>query len=299
MNNDLNQIRIFQQVAELASFTKAAEVLGIEKSTVSTKINHLESRLGIRLLQRTTRSVSLTEAGQQYLAYCQQALDALKEGDDYISELSNVPTGRLRISTPHHLVEFTMDSVFSPFLKRYPEVQLEIFESNQKVDLINEKFDLAIRSDFETINDSSLIYRKLFSREWVLVASKAFIAEHGRPKDISALKRLPSIGTTALGANQSNSDEFHWQGQKIKLRHRFAVNNIIAVKKAMLNHLGMALIPYTMIQQDLALGHAEILLDDAKIANTSLYMIYPSRTGQPAKLKALVNTFTEWAQGFK
>ncbi|MGB0900004.1 MAG: LysR family transcriptional regulator [Psychrobium sp.] len=299
MNNDLNQIRIFQQVAELASFTKAADALGIEKSTVSTKINHLETRLGIRLLQRTTRSVSLTEAGQQYLEYCQRALHALKEGDDYIAELSDVPSGLLRISTPHRLVEFTMESIFSPFLKQNPNVQLEIHESNEKVDLISEKFDLAIRSSFENIDDSSLIYRKLFSREWVLVASTEFIAQYGRPKDISELKQLPSVGTTALGDSQSNSDKFSWRGHKVKLRHRLTVNNIIAVKKAMLNHIGIAIMPYTMIKQEIEDQQAAILLDDAEIEKTSLYMIYPSRSGQPAKLKALVNSLIEWAETLK
>lgn len=295
-NNDLNQIRIFNEVAELGSFTKAAESLAIEKSTVSTKIRQLESRLKIRLLQRTTRSVSLTEAGSQYLSFCQQALQALQQGDDFIAELSQVPSGKLRISTPHHLVEFIMESVLTPFLQQHPQVDLEVIESNQTVDVIADKFDLVIRSSSDKLEDSSLIYRKLFSSHWVLVASREFIAEHGRPTDINQLKQLASIGTINVKQNAPNSHELIWQGNKVVLNHRFAVNNMMAVKKAMLNHIGIAMIPRNMIRHELQQQQVEILLDDVYIPNTALYIIYPSRSGQPAKLKAFVSALIEWGE---
>ncbi len=295
-NNDLNQIRIFSMVAQLNSFTKAAETLGIEKSTVSTKVAQLEARLGVRLLQRTTRSVSLTEAGSQYLAYCQQALDALQSGDDFIAELSEVPTGCLRVSMPQNLLDFILDSVITPFLQTYPKVDLEIIQSNQNVDLIKQNFDIAIRSEAVDVQDSSLIYRKLRHSHWVMVASPNHIKKYGLPNTVQELLAQPSIGLVAQSSDAYYRNVAHWQGQKIQPTHRFGANNINSVLSTIKAGLGYGQIPKGMISGELSDKKLIELHADIEVEPTSLYLVYPSRSGQPAKLKAFVDAMVAWAE---
>jgi DNA-binding transcriptional LysR family regulator len=293
-NNDLNQIRIFVKVAQLKSFTKAAVNLGVEKSTISSKVTQLESRLGIRLLQRTTRSVSLTEAGEQYLSYCEQALAALQMGDDFIAGLSQTPTGQLRISVPHNLAEFLMPTVITPFLQQYTQVSLEIIQSSRQVNLVAENFDIALRTSSTPLQDSSLICRKIYSANLTLVASHEHIARYGLAQTPADLLGQPSVGV----ANESNPQrakyEITWQGTKIALKHRFAVNNMNCVKMAVKAGLGFGLLSKNMVRKEIAQQQLVEIADDIDIPATSLYVVYPTRSGQPAKLKAFISALLEW-----
>lgn len=296
-NSDLNQIRIFCKVAQLQSFTKAAQALGLEKSTVSTKISQLESRLDIRLLQRTTRSVSLTEAGAQYLSYCEQALAALQMGDDFITELSQVPTGRLRVSVPQNLVDFILPTVITPFLQQYPKVNLEMIQTNQPVDLITDNFDIAIRSSQDEIQDSSLIYRKIRHSEWALVASAQHIAEYGLATTVQALLEQPSVGLVSDSVQGQVNNVFNWQDKKVVLKHRFGANNMNSVILAIKAGLGLGLVPRGMIARALDRQELVEISDQVSIKSTSLYVVYPSRSGQSAKAKAFVDALVAWGAG--
>lgn len=295
-NNDLNQIKIFTQVAKLQSFTRAAETLGLEKSTVSSKISQLEARLKIRLLQRTTRSVSLTDAGAQYLSYCQQALSALQLGDEYIANLSQVPTGRLRISAPQDFVDFVMPTVITPFLQRYPEVNLEVVQMSRYADLVEENYDVAIRSSVEAIEDSSLIYRKIHHSEWVIAASVQYIQQYGLPESPQALTQQPSIGTITEASFGQDHTVIFWQDTKVVLNHRFAVNSMNSVRQALKAGLGFTAIPKNMIKKELARGELLQICPDIALKPSSLYVVYPSRSGQPAKLKAFVDALIQWGE---
>lgn len=297
-NNDLNQIRIFTQVAHFQSFTKAAQVLELEKSTVSTKINQLETRLGIRLLQRTTRSVSLTEAGSQYLAYCEQALKALQMGDDFISSLQDQPAGRLRVNAPQDFVNFSMSSLFVPFLKQYPDVKLEVIQSSQDIDLIKENIDVSVRSSQTEIQDSSLIYRKIYQSEWILVASPQHIEKYGLPESPQALIKQPSVGLLNENSNFQYNNFLHWENEKINIQHRFSVNNAQGIIQAVKAGLGFAMIPKNMIRGELEKKQLIEINKDVKISPTSLYVVYPSRAGQPAMTRAFVDALIIWSENY-
>ena len=293
-NNDLNQIQIFSKVAQLRSFTKAAEALGLEKSTVSTKISQLESRLNIRLLQRTTRSVSLTEEGATYLSYCEQALAALQMGDDFIRELSQVPSGRLRVSVPQNLVDFILPTVITPFLQQYPKVNLEMIQSNHQVDLIKDNFDIAIHSSADEIQDSSLIYRKIRHSDWVLVASSQHIAEYGLATTVQELLSQPCVGLVNERGQGQAKTLLNWQGQRVALKHRFAVNNMNSAILAIRAGLGFGLVPKGMVARELRSQELVEVDIDISIKSTALYVVYPSRSGQPAKAKAFVDALVRW-----
>lgn len=296
MNSNLDQIQVFSKVAQLQSFTRAAEALGIEKSTVSTKVSQLESRLGIRLLQRTTRSVSLSDAGAQYLAYCEQALAALQMGEDYIAGLSDIPQGPLRISAPQNLVDALMPSVIIPFLEQYPKVSLEIVQASQKADLIKEKIDIAVVSSSDDIRDSSLIYRKMYHSDWIVAASTKHIERFGVPQNPQELTSQPSVGTIYQAGDALNTRSVYWLDQKVVLKHRFAVNNVNSVRLAVEAGLGFGLLPKNMILKQLDQGQLVEISSGIKIRSTSLYVVYPSRSGQPAKSKAFVDELLQWGR---
>lgn len=294
-NNDLNQIRIFAKVANLSSFTKAAEALGIEKSTVSAKISQLEGGLGIRLLERTTRSVRLTEAGRDYLVYCEQALNTLQQANDYISALSDAPSGTIRFCAPHNLIDFILTSVIEPFLKQYPKVNLEIIHAQGGDGLFSGDYDLAIRNHRGELKDSSVICRPLFENQWIFAATPKHLAVHGYPKTPDMLMSQPSIGLKSVSLNQTYDPNLLWQGKKLIFKHRFAVDNMRTVIASAKLSLGLAVMPKKMVLAELASGELVEILDDIKIPSSSLYLIYPSREGQPAKISRFIDALMSWA----
>ncbi|EAQ66047.1 transcriptional regulator, LysR family protein [Marinomonas sp. MED121] len=295
-NNDLNQIRIFTHVAQLASFTKAAEVLGIEKSTVSAKVSQLEASLGIRLLERTTRSVRLTEAGRDYLAYCEQALNTLQQGDDYIHSLSGEPSGTIRFCAPHNLIDFILSSVIEPFLTCYPKVNLEIHQVNGDEGFLSGNYDLAIRNHRGEIKDTSLICRPLFESQWVFVISPKQLDEFGYPETPEHLLSQPSIGLKNASTNKTYDPHLIWQDQKLNFRHRFAVDNMRTVIASIKLGLGFGMVPKNMVKEELAQGELVEIIKDIVIPPTSLYLIYPSRVGQPAKLIKFIDALMQWSK---
>lgn len=295
-NNDLSQIRIFSKVAKLSSFTKAAEALGIEKSTVSAKVSQLEASLGIRLLERTTRSVRLTEAGSHYLYYCEQALNTLQQGKDYISALSGVPSGAIRFCAPKNFIDFILTSVIDPFLKEYPKVSLEILPTHGEEGFLSGDYDLAIRNYRGEIKDTSLICRPLFESQWIFAASPDHLAEHGYPTNPEMLLAQPSIGTKNVSLNKTYDPGLVWQGKKLTFKHRFVVDNMRTVIAATKLNLGLAMVPKKMVKLELERGELIEIVEEIKVPSTSLYLIYPSRVGQPAKLTVFIEALMQWAK---
>lgn len=300
-NSDLNQVKIFTAVAEQQSFTKAAKMLEIEKSTVSLKVSQLEQRLGVKLLQRTTRKVNLTEAGRHYLNYCVEALKQIDQGEMYLESLNQEPQGKLRISTPYNLVDVLMKSVFPTFLSNNPKVDLEIIQTNHKVDLINDNFDIAIRSTDDNLTDSSLIYRKLHHSDWVIVASQQYLTDKPEIDSVEQLINLDyiaMINETDLGY-QLQSPFLSSPHAKIKLTPRLSTNNGGNVIQAVYQDLGFAIVPKGMVTSAINDGTLVQLLPQIEIPSSSLYLVYPSRTGQPAKVSAFVEMMVEWAESMK
>jgi len=296
-NNDLNQIRIFTAVAQMKSFTKAAEVLRIEKSTVSSKVSQLEKSLNIRLLQRTTRKVTLTEAGEQYLSYCLAALDQLDKGAQFLSELSETPQGVLRVCIPQNLADVLIKGLIPQFLKEYPKVQLEIIQTNKWVDLITENFDLAIRFGSQEIKDSSYIFRKIRHSDWAIVASKEYLALQPKIKSFEQLGELDHI--SCLNEGENTYEILHpsiiWQDKKIVFKSRFLINNMSNVLQAVRQNMGFSVVPKSMVLPDINSGKLIQLFAEIPLPSTSLFLVYPSRSGQPAKTKAFVEAMMEWS----
>lgn len=298
MNNDLNEIRIFVEVAKLQNFTKAAQRLKVEKSTVSNKVKQLEKRLDIRLLQRTTRKVQLTPAGEHYLSFCKEALDSLSHADQYIADLNKTPSGYLKVAVPHNFIEAVSNSLINPFLEKYPKVTLEIVQTDNTIDLIEEGYDLAVRYEYGNVPDSSLVYRKLFEAQWCAVAAKDYVARFGYPTTLAEIDAFPSVGT--VDAHKASDDQhkqtLYWGKTKVPLKHRFITNNTRATIAAIKAGVGFGLLPKSMIQKEIESGELVPFTEQLNMPNTTLYVVYPSRVGQPAKSKALLEALLEWAK---
>jgi len=296
MNNDLNQIRIFCQVAQLQSFTQAAHKLGIEKSTVSNKVNQLEAHLGVKLLQRTTRRVTLTDAGSQYLQYCQNALEQLKQGQELVSGLQQQAVGNLRIAVPQNFADIVLPNIITPFLTQHPKVNLEVQQGLQQVDLIKEGFDLAIRASFSQVTDSSLIYRKIYQSKRIFVASPKHVAEFGMAKNVQQLTQQPYIASYAADSQDVSFNQVLSQGKWHTLQARLSVNSMPAITHAVEAGLGFAILPIGMAKKQLEAGQLLQIAPQVTLTDSEIYLVYPSRLGQPAILKAFIDAMLSWGE---
>jgi len=296
MNNNLNQIRIFCQVAQLQSFTKAAELLAIEKSTVSNKINQLEIRLGVKLLQRTTRSVSLTEEGAQYLEHCQQALSQLQIGEERLRDLTKQATGNLRVAVPQNFADRMLDQTVIPYLQQNPNVSIVISQGTQDADLIEQGYDLAIRASFSSIADSSLVYRKIYQSKRIFFASKAHADKYGIATNISQLKLQPYVANFAGDTNDSSHNQVFAGDRWHTLKARLTVNSMAATYSAVDAGIGFSISPIGMVENRIKTGEYVQIAPEVELTDSEIYLVYPSRHGQPAKLKRFIDLMVDWGE---
>lgn len=289
--NKLREIECFIAVADLGSFVKAAEALGISKAAVSRTVLELEARLGSRLMQRTTRRLSLTEAGALYLERCKQIVAALEEADDLLSSGNAKPTGLLRINAPLTFGVLHLAPLWPMFLERHPEISLDITLSDRIVDIIDEGYDMAIR--IARLSDSTLVHRKLTSTSLHVCASPAYLDAHGTPAHPHELAQHQTI---SYSYNQSK-DEWQFSGPEgpvsVRVSSRLHVNNGDSCVQAALGGIGITRQPTFMIDQHLRSGQLVSILEDYGSPELGIYAVYPSRTHLPAKMRAMLDFLTE------
>jgi DNA-binding transcriptional LysR family regulator len=293
--NKLREIECFIAVAELGSFVKAADALNVSKAAVSRTVFELETRLGARLMQRTTRRLSLTEAGLLYLERCKQIVAALEDADQVISAGNTDPTGLLRINAPQTFGVLHMTRVWPCLLRRYPGIRLDITLSDRIVDIVEEGYDLAIR--IAQLPSSSLVYRKLASTRILVCASPDYLARHGTPQHPEDLKDHMVLGYSY----SPDKDEWHFDGPagavSVKTNARMHANNGDTCTAAALGGIGITRQPTFMLSEHLRSGKLVQLLPDYHCKELGIYVVYPSRTHLPAKVRAtidfLVHAFEE------
>lgn len=284
---DLNELLIFARVAQAGSFSAAARALGLPKSTVSRKVAVLEERLGARLLQRTTRRVSLTDAGRAYQQHCARILAAVEEGERAVSHMQEAPRGLLRVTAP---VTFAyLWPILAEYLERHPAVQADLVHTDRRVDLVEEGFDVAIRAGH--LADSSLIARRLGTEWRVAVASPAYLQRHGAPAQPAALADHDGI---AFGAERT-----HWRLERgpqrvaIPMAPRLVVNDFHGLREAALAGLGIALIPVHVASDDLRAGRLQRVLPDWRSPQTPIHAVYPSNRFLAPKVAAFLDLLLE------
>ncbi|MGL6153476.1 MAG: LysR family transcriptional regulator [Aeromonas sobria] len=285
MNNvDLELMGLFATVVEQGSFTRAAELLGMPKSSVSQKISRLEAQLGVRLLQRTTRKLSLTPQGELYVEHCQGLLALARSANLAMARLRSAPAGRVRITAPEATGTLLLGKILAEFRALYPEVVLELTLSDEQEDLVGEGYDLALRA--APLKDSSLICRRIGQVARHLVAAPAYLAAHGMPQQLSELGRYACLVHSAMPVWPLQEGGWRPQGACVS-------NSLLALREMALHDGGIALLPHHVCAGDLAAGRLQKVLPDQPIPANPFYLIYPSREHLAPALRTLMDFVAE------
>lgn len=287
---DLNQVRVFVQVVEAGSFTAAGKRLGMPKSTVSARVSQLEEHLGVRLLQRTTRSLGLTDAGAAFFERCARVVADLDEAERSMTDLAAAPRGTLRITAPIELSTSFLGALLAGFSARFPEVSIELVVSDRVVDLVDEGFDLAIRAG--RLKEFSLIARRLSGIHTRLFASDAYLERHGVPRTPRQLERHACLRFTGF------PDPDHWtlqdrRGKEVTVRVAgpLSANSLHAVRDAAAHGLGIALLPLFLSYRQPDAGLTRVLPAWSG-GESPLHAVYPSSRYLSPKVRAFLDYLT-------
>jgi DNA-binding transcriptional LysR family regulator len=286
---NLADLEIFARVVTSGSMSSAGRELGLQPAIISKRIKRLEERLGTRLFQRTTRQISLTEAGEGFHQRVVAALAGLEEAEAFVSGRSGEVRGRLRISAPTSFGRMHIAPHLRAFFDLYPDLRVQLMLTDEFQDIVAEGFDLAIR--IAELDDSSLVARKLAPVRRVLCAAPDYVARHGAPAGIADLERHICIPA-------HNNAHWHLAGPggevTLKPEGPLATNSSEVVREAVLAGLGIALRSSWDIGPDLKAGKlVRVLPDWTGSANVGLYAVYPSRQFLPAKVRAFIDFLAE------
>lgn len=273
----------FVAVAEAGSFTAASKRLGISTAQVSRQISALENRLATKLFYRTTRKVSVTDAGQIYYQHCRQVLDGLEEAERALGHLQTSPRGKLKVTAPTTFGENKVVPLLNDFIAQYPELEVECRLTNQKVDLVDAGFDLAIR--LGRLEDSSMIAKRLGARRQFVCASHAYLSVHGEPHLLSELDHHNCLkGTLAYWRFQEKGQE-----KNIRINGNFSCNSGKALLDAALKGLGIVQLPDYYVRQHIERGQLIPLLQNFQPSDEGIWALYPHNRHLSPKVRLLVD----------
>lgn len=277
----------FVSVAEHESFTQAAKALDISTAQVSRQISALEKRLSIKLFYRTTRKVSLTEEGRIYYQHCRSVLDGLDAAERAITNLQTKPQGRIKLTAPVTYGEQHILPLVNDFAAQHQEVEVTANLSNQKIDLVEEGYDLAIR--LGKLSDSTMMAKKLGTRTNYVCAAPAYLEKHGVPHSLSELNKHSCL--------QGNLDYWHFidngKERNIRVRGRLRYNSGYSLVDAALKGLGIVQLPDYYVQPHLESGALVTLLDNYREPDEGIWALYPQNRHLSPKIRLLVDYLVE------
>ncbi|WP_246357896.1 LysR family transcriptional regulator [Pyxidicoccus fallax] len=291
MRDRLEDMLSFTAVARALSFADAARELGISASALSRRIARLEGALGTALLRRTTRHVSLTEAGTLYLERCADVLTRVEDAEALVSGLAAEPRGRLRVALPNLFGQLQVAPLLPEFLHRYPRIALECSFMDRYVDLVQEGFDVAIR--IGTLTDSSLVVRRLATNHRILCAAPSYLRGRRpltKPDDLSqhaclyfSLLSEGQVWTLHRGEEQAQA-----RGRPVLI-----ADNAEALRLAAVGGCGVTVLATFLIAEDLRAGRLVRVLDGWSVPDTGIYAVHPPGRLVPSKVKAFVSFLAE------
>jgi DNA-binding transcriptional LysR family regulator len=284
--DSLVSMRVFCLVAELKSFAAAAERLRISPAMASKHVMQLEKRLGTRLLNRTSRRVSLSESGSLYFEQARQMLDSLDEVEAAVSKATVVPRGTLRLTAPVWMANPMFAQVLADYQARYPDVRLDIDLSGRLVNLVEEGFDLALRAT--AAPDETLIARPITAVPFLMVAAPAYLERVGRAKKLADLAGQ-SMLRYALYPGEDLSLKRAGGVETVKVNPVLRSGNETLLHMAALEGMGLALLPKWLVVGDVAAGRLEQVLPQEAIFEGRLFAVYPSRKYLSAKVRTFID----------
>jgi len=294
--DSLTSLRVFCAVAELKGFTAAAERLGISPAMASKHVMQLEDRLGVRLLNRTSRRVSLTETGLNYFSQTRQMLESLDELEAAIGNVTIAPRGTLKLSAPVWVANSYFADVFANYHQRYPDVCLDLDLSGRIVNLVEDGFDLALRATARDRLDPGLVMRELADVKFMMLGAPDYLNKTGRPQAIPELNGHALLRYSAMSLGESLSfagiDGVH----KVTFRSVMVSDNENVLHLAALRGLGLVFLPQWMVRDDLQSGRPEVVLPDTVSFTTTLHAVYPSRKHLSAKVRTFIDFLEDHVQ---
>lgn len=293
---NLDGMTVFARVVEERSFSGAARKLGMSKSAVSKHVTKLEDNLGIRLLNRTTRRLSLTDAGATFYQHCARVVEEIETAEHALTDLRGTPRGTLRISAPLTFGQMYLPQLVTEFMKKYPGLHVDIHLADHMVDLVAEGIDMAIR--ITRLKDSSLIARKLADFTGHVVASPGYIAEHGEPKTPQELAEHKTISYTNVPS--PNIWDFDGPDGQVSVRVNpvMSCNNGEFTSVAAIRGLGIAREPEFIVAEALSEGRlVRILHDYDPLSSGGIYAVYPERRHLPSKVRVFIDFLVEKFKG--
>ena len=295
---DLNDMLYFAEVVDKGGFAAAGRSLGLPKSKLSRRVAELEARLGVRLLQRTTRRLSLTEAGELYHRHCVAMREDAEAAEEAVALVQSEPRGTIRLVCPVTLAQTTIGQLMPAFLARYPKLRVEMEVSNRVVDLVQEGVDVALRVR-PTLEDSgSLVVKHLGSTKGLLVGSPAQLAREG---PVATLEDLAQFATLAMSAIDGRAS---WKlvgpdGREHEFAHRpvYTANDMLTLKLATLQGVGLCVLPDYMCDEELADGRLVVVLPGWAPPPAVVHAVFPSRRGMAPAMRRFLDFLGEHVSG--
>lgn len=288
--NKLQAMEAFVQVVDAGSFTRAADNMQRPKATVSTQILALEQALAIKLLHRTTRQISVTAEGAAYYAHCQRILEDVRASEESLSHTRRSPSGRLRVDALSGLASAILIPAIPDFLRRYPDIELELGCSDRPADLIEESIDCAVRGGI--LEDSSLIARRVATLRFVTCAAPSYLAQHGQPTHPNDLQQHRCVNYFSSRTGKIADWDFARGRERIRVSmpRSISVNDSNAYVSAGLSGVGIVRMSTMMAGPMIARGQFTVLLPEWNAMPVPIHVVYP----QNRHLSAKVRVFTDW-----
>jgi DNA-binding transcriptional LysR family regulator len=291
---DLNDLWFFAEVVERGGFTAAARSLGVQKSRLSRRVRALEEEIGVRLLNRTSRSLSLTETGRQFHQHCLALVEESKAARDVVDRTRTKPQGIVRFSCPIGLLNAGMSGIISRYMLENPEVQILVDATNRRVDVVAEGMDFALRIRFPPLENTDLAVRQLGLSTHILVASPELGARHAPPASIESLKKWPTL------CMANSTEKYAWNlvdaaGQTTPWGHqpRLATDDLAALRVAAIQGVGVAMLPRELVDSDIRAGRLQHLLPELASKPALVHAIFPTRRGMVPAVRHLLDALVE------
>ncbi len=291
---DLNDLRYFALIVQHGGFSAAERHAHITKSKLSRRVQLLEDRLGLRLLQRSTRRMTLTEAGRIFYDHCAAMVVEADAARQAVEQLRSEPAGTVRLTCPLMLSQMFVMRMVADFMRLYPKVRVELESNDRPVNLIEERFDIALQPREARLDDSSLVTRRLASGRYVLVASPAYVGDRPPIDEPQQLARHDTIGALREGSEQ------HWalvaaDGRPVEvlLRPRFLCSDYTMQYQAALGGVGVALLPLRAVWSGLRDGTLVHVAKEWSATELSIFLVFVGRRGMLPSVRAMIDYLVE------
>lgn len=289
---DLNDLYFFASVVQYGGFSAAARTIGVEKTRLSRRLAALEKRLGVRLLQRTTRALALTEAGQRFYDRCLATVEGAQAAFDSVAELRREPAGLVRLSSPVLLTQRCLAHALPGYMAKHPKVSVFVEPTDRTVNVIEERFDIVIRAKPVIEDVAGLVAKTLGNSHRVMVVSRSFLDQYGRPETPADLPKFNTVASTDDifdGGARWTLTNLDNRTQQIELKPRLVTSDLRVRLQAAVRGIGIALLPEQVVVSPLREGLVERVLPEWSGAKNILHLVYPTPRGMLPSVRSLID----------